>query len=145
MFTMKKVVAALAPLAVAALGPVAVGGTAYASTGNSCETYSWGLNCINITGSGLHIDSMKGWIRNNSNLPINAVHLEYTYTTSGFSGKTVFIRNCPGWNVAPHSNSPNCVWAPNANEPNAYYCSTLWQLQAGGYADLSQRCAEVYS
>jgi len=62
------------------LGPV---GDASASTGNACNSnYNSTdypvLTCINIVGTGLHVNSDTGWFRNISGSTEKNVHLELT-------------------------------------------------------------------
>jgi hypothetical protein len=116
------------------------GGLAYASTGNACTTYpAYGLTCVNITGTGLHIDSMKGWMRNNTGTSIPRLHIE-------LSGPNGLIRNCSTFTAAAHSNSPNCIWSPNKPETGGHYCVTLWQYEGGTlYNKFGQDCVDVRS
>lgn len=117
------------------------GGPAYASTGNACTTYSWGLVCVNITGTSLHVDSMKGWMRNNTSDSLPGLHIEMT-------GPHGLIKNCPSsgsWYIYPNSNSPNCIWSPNANETGGTYCVILWQYQSGSYVAVGRECVKVHT
>jgi hypothetical protein len=118
------------------------GGPAYASTGNACNTYSWGLVCVNITGTGLDVDSMKGWIRNDTSDYLPYLHIELWSSPHGL------IKNCPtsgSWDISPDSNSPNCIWSPNAPETGGSYCVILWQLQGSSQVQLGRECVDVHS
>jgi hypothetical protein len=130
-------VAAVAGAASVAALPVS---TAYASTGNVCGTTSVGWQvCINITGSGLHVDSIKGWVHNGTGIRWSGLHIELT-------GPHGHIKNCAVFALSNNQNSPNCTWSPNANEASGSYCTTLWwEFQPGYYDNEGTKCAGVHS
>lgn len=117
------------------------GGVVPADTGNACQTVSWGLTCINITGTGLHIDTAKAWLRNNtSNHTYQNVHVDLYYKSGSY-----VIKSCASFTLYPNSNSPNCVWAPNANEPSGYYCTRAWQKVGTTYTLAGDECVSVHT
>jgi RHS repeat-associated protein len=118
------------------------------STGADC--IEWGfpdhLVCIQIIGSGLYIDYMKGWMRNQSpvwtDVWMPRLHIQLT----NIYGNT--IRNCPNsgsWDIGPESNSPNCTWSPYSHEPRGTYCVYLWQYEGGTkYMYYGSSCTYIY-
>ncbi|HEX5113967.1 MAG TPA: hypothetical protein VFW65_02095 [Pseudonocardiaceae bacterium] len=112
---------------------------ANASTGNVCGTTMEGWQiCVNITGSGLHINSMKGWVHNKTGMRWAGLHIE-------LKGPKGLIKNCPQFALANNLNSPNCIWSPNANEPAGSYCTILWfRLQDGTFVSEGSKCAGVH-
>lgn len=142
-FWSRIIIGIVATMMVAGAAIAVPGGPAYASTGNACNKYDSYLVCVNITGAGLHVDSMKGWMRNTTSgdyFPY--LHLELWSSPHGS------IKNCPtsgSWDIAPDSNSPNCIWSPNHSETGGTYCTILWQYQSPNYVQLGRECVSVHT
>jgi hypothetical protein len=130
---------ATALVAMVASAITLTGGAARASTGYDCQTREYYLVCLDITGTGLHINSMGGWMRNNLPDTMYRLHIELL-------GPHGLIKNCAQFNVRAKSNSPDCVWSPNRNEPSGNYCSILWyhSLTGNGYSNIGEQCAGVH-
>jgi hypothetical protein len=111
-----------------------------ANTGNACWLNSGpsepGITCVNITGTGLHIKTMKGWWRNESGVTLSGIHIEL----EGPNGR---IKNGPTVTVRNDSNSPNVVWSPNRNEKAGRYCSVAWYYEDHHFVDLGGDCVSV--
>jgi hypothetical protein len=109
---------------------------ANASTGNVCVTGSNGWKvCLNISGSGSHIDSFKGWAENQTTIRWNNLHIELT----GPNGK---VKNCAAFSLDNGKIGPACTWSPNATETFGSYCTILWWHFGGTtYNEEGEKCA----
>ncbi len=116
------------------------GSAAYANTGTRCGQFGnrW-LVCINITGSGTYLSSMKAWMHNiRTDKTWTQMHIELW----GPQG-TKPDKNCAQFNIGPNSNSPNCVWSPKRRLGTGLYCATLWQFFGSGYNNFGTHCAHT--
>ena len=95
------------------------------------------LACVYISGSGNHINYMKGWARNQTIFELT-LHVELI----GPHGK---IKDCSAFTIKTDQNSPNCVWSPNANETPGSYCSETWHWNSFGWQVYGEACITVNS
>jgi hypothetical protein len=112
---------------------------ALATAGPNCITQNWEV-CVYVNGSGLHINYMKGWMRNNSVDATSPMHIE-------LEGPNGLIKNCATFVAPGRSNGPNCQWSPNRNVTAGRYCTTLWEYQAAfnEWINWGTECIDVHS
>jgi hypothetical protein len=111
------------------------------ASGTSCqyEEAQEGNTCVAVTGSGLHVDSVKGSFVNLLAGNQDDIHIELT----GPNGK--FIKNCAQTNVTSEE-TITCTWSPNAPETGGNYCSTTWHNDGDGdYTSYGKACVDVHS
>jgi hypothetical protein len=106
--------------------------------------------CVQVFGSGLHIDKMNGWTHNESGVEISGSfwnELYYDRDNVRPGGGTGYrgILNCSFLSISAGGNTANCDWAPNANEAAGYYCDALWQSVNHRPGLWSYRCVYVHS
>jgi hypothetical protein len=110
------------------------------ASGSSCqyEEDMEGNTCAAVTGSGLHIDSLKGSFENLLGGTQDAIHIE-------LSGPNGLIKNCAQTNVAALQ-TITCTWSPNKPETQGNYCSTTWHYDGDGdYTSYGKACVDVHS
>jgi hypothetical protein len=111
---------------------------AYASTGNVCTTTGVGWEiCVKVTGSGLHVDTVSGWVHNSTGLRWTGLHLQERRGSTS-------LKSCPEFALDNGNNSPDCNWSPNSSEPAGSYCTTLWWQTQSGYVNEGSSCASVH-
>jgi hypothetical protein len=115
-----------------------------------CNTEYALWSCVQVFGSGLHIDKMNGWAHNDSTVGISGSFWNELYYDkdnvrpgdgTGYRG----ILNCSFLSISAGGNTANCDWAPNANEAQGYYCDALWQSISGSPGLWSYKCVYVHS
>jgi hypothetical protein len=130
----------IAATAAIVLSLIALPATPALASGQSCIDRNPGTEiCVYVGGSGLHINYVKGWARNNYSYTITGLHIE-------LEGPPGLIKNCASFSLRSGTNSANCEWSPNKNVTSGRYCATLWQSNGnGGYLDLGTPCVDVHS
>jgi len=113
-------------------------------TGSGCNEFTlapW-YNCTTVTGSGLKITSVSGYVHNPDDGTLSNMHVE-------IYGPKGLIQNCGTFSVGPGDTGPICKWTnphPNANEPGGDYCSVTWQYEGGNsYEEGGPECVNVHS
>jgi len=109
------------------------------ASGRSCqyEEAQEGNTCVDVTGSGLHVDSVEGSFVNLLSGSQDDIHIE-------LSGPKGLIKNCAQTNVSSEE-TITCTWSPNATETAGDYCSTTWHYADGTYNSLGKACLDVHS
>lgn len=138
--------AAAAPASAAATGSatgtvvtLARTGAVVPDTGSSCGTGSSGGNvetCMNVVGSGLHIDSATA-----SAHVINSGRTlqECIRGPQGTIGCTVFV-------FVPAGGTLSITWSPNSNEPSGDYCANTYRLNNDGTdTRIGHQCVNVHA
>ena len=113
-------------------------------TGSGCNEFTlapW-YNCTTVTGSGLKIQSVSGYVHNPDDGTLSNMHVE-------IYGPKGLIQNCGTFSVGADDNGPICKWtnpSPNTNEPAGDYCSVTWQYEGGNsYEEGGPECVNVHS
>jgi len=111
------------------------------ATGSGCNEFTiapW-YNCTTVTGSGLKITSVSGYVHNPDDGTLSNMHVEIYGP----------IQNCGTFSVGADDNGPICKWtnpSPNTNEPAGDYCSVTWQYEGGSsYEEGGPECVDVHS
>jgi hypothetical protein len=114
------------------------------ATGSGCNEFTlapW-YNCTTVTGSGLKIQSVSGYVHNPDDGTLSNMHVE-------LYGPDGLIQNCGTFSVGADDNGPICKWtnpSPNTNEPAGDYCSVTWQYEGGNsYEEGGPECVDVHS
>jgi hypothetical protein len=115
-----------------------------------CDTVYELWSCVQVFGSGLHIDRMNGWAHNDRNQVIsgsfwNELYYDHDNVRPGDGTGYRGILNCSFLSLPPGGNTANCDWAPNANEAQGYYCDAIWQSIRGRPGLWAYRCVYVHS
>ena len=113
-------------------------------TGSGCNEFTlapW-YNCTTVTGSGLKIQSVSGYVVNPDDGTLSNMHVE-------IYGPKGLIQNCGTFSVGADENGPICKWtnpSPNTSEPAGDYCSVTWQYEGGNsYEEGGPECVDVHS
>lgn len=113
-------------------------------TGSGCNflTLARWYNCTTVTGSGLKITSISGYVHNPADGGLSNLHVE-------IYGPNGLIKNCGTFSVGATDNGPICTWtnpSPNTNQRAGDYCSVTWQYEGGNsYAEGGAECVGVHS
>jgi hypothetical protein len=95
--------------------------------------------CTDVSGSGLHINYLRGYFVNQYPSPTDNVHIE-------LYGPNGVIKNCGSYTATTDNTSHPCRWSPNAKEKGGNYCSRAWQYNGGGnYEEIAEECVDVHS
>jgi hypothetical protein len=95
--------------------------------------------CIFITGSGLHVTSIRGTLADDGMIRLGAAHIEIKFP----SGQAA--HNCSAVSLGGGATT-SCTWSPNAHEPAGNYCVVGWtQTGLGNFVNLGESCAPVHT
>lgn len=133
------IVPLIAAFAIAVTPAMPVGAT----SGPTCLVQDTIWPCAQVFGNGDNIVQMNGWANNTSNVQIDNLHIEFVFVDP--SGQSYHILNCGEFDLAPQSNSPNCIWAPNGNVATGNWCAQVWQhISGSNYRGLGRSCVGVH-
>ena len=122
-------VIAAAPLALLSAAPAAASFT-------QCTNQELNI-CVHVQGTGLFVDYVSGWAKNNSVNGFTGLHIEI----EGPAGR---LKNCSSFTLGSGQTSPTCKWTRNGYVRAGNYCATLWQWDGSGYLNLGTPCVDVH-